>query len=80
MARVQKIELSTITMNDTYFTHCFLFADNEDPLVSEGHRIKSDFFRREVVKEICERLISHYLPLTPEDLALWDSDPEEYSK
>lgn len=32
------------------------------------------------MKRICECLISHYLPLTEDDLALWDADGEEYGK
>lgn len=47
-------------------------------LTNEGHSIKSSFFSEAIVKRICECLISHYLPLTEDDLALWDADGEEY--
>ena len=47
-------------------------------LSNNGYKIKSAFFTPEVLKGICERLISHFLVLTQDDLALWDADPEEY--
>jgi hypothetical protein len=43
-----------------------------------AHAIKTEFFRQATVSEICTRLISAYLPLTPEDLGetcVWVGKP-----
>ena len=53
--------------------------DTRDPLTLQAHSIKQEFFRQETIQEICSRLISNYLPLTGEDLQLWDDDPEEFA-
>jgi len=53
--------------------------DTRDPATLEAHRIKQEFFRPETINEICTRLISNYLPLSGEDLQLWDEDPEGYA-
>ena len=53
--------------------------DTRDPLTLQAHTIKQEFFRCETIQEICSRLISNYLPLTGEDLQLWDEDPEEFA-
>ena len=53
--------------------------NKESNMTLEGHRIKKEFFLPAIVTEICKRLIAKYLPLSPEDLTLWDNDPEEYA-
>lgn len=53
--------------------------DTKEPATISAHAIKSEFFRQATVSEICTRLISTYLPLTPEDLELWDEDPEGFA-
>ena len=53
--------------------------DTRDPMTLQAHSIKQEFFRTETVNEICRKLISDYLPLTGEDLQLWDEDPEGFA-
>ena len=52
--------------------------DVKDPRILEGSNMKREFFTDSTVIEICGRLVSDYLPLSREELELWDSDPEEY--
>lgn len=52
--------------------------DVKDPRILEGSNMKREFFTDTTVIEICGRLVSDYLPLSREELELWDSDPEEY--
>ena len=44
----------------------------------EADKIKREFFAPATVTEICTNLISKYLPLSRDDLELWDTDPEQY--
>lgn len=57
----------------------FYFSDSSKSTL-EAAQAKREFFTESTVKEICQRLISKYLPLTQEDLALWDADGEDYGK
>ncbi|XP_076243616.1 importin beta11 isoform X2 [Calliopsis andreniformis] len=40
--------------------------------------IKQEFFTPETLTEICSKLVTHYFLLTPNDLELWDMDPENF--
>ena len=53
--------------------------DTRDPATLQAHTIKQEFFRPETISEICSRLVTSYLPLSGEDLQLWDEDPEGYA-
>ena len=53
--------------------------DTRDPMTLQAHTIKQEFFRLETIQEICSKLVTNYLPLTGEDLSLWDEDPEEFA-
>jgi len=53
--------------------------DTKEPSTLQAHAIKSEFFRLETITEICGRLVTHYLPMSGEDLSLWDEDPEGYA-
>jgi hypothetical protein len=46
----------------------------------EGHRVKQEFFDQNTVVGIFRSLIERYLPLSQDDLSLWDADPEEYGR
>lgn len=46
----------------------------------QAYRIKNEFFRDELVAEMCMKIVTHYMKLQQEELELWDSDPEEFSK
>lgn len=43
-----------------------------------AYQLKQEFFTPETLNEICKRLVTHYFLLTPADLELWDSDPENF--
>ncbi|XP_043263596.1 importin-11 isoform X1 [Colletes gigas] len=49
----------------------------EDPM-DRAHQLKQKFFTPEMLTEICSRLVTHYFLLTPSDLELWDTDPENF--
>lgn len=53
--------------------------DTRDPLTLQAHALKAEFFRLETISEICRRLVTIFLPLSGEDLALWDEDSEGYA-
>ena len=52
--------------------------DNVKSDVAEGNRVKSEFFDENTTTEICARIIRDFMPLSQEDLSLWDADPEDY--
>ncbi|XP_052792511.1 importin-11-like [Mya arenaria] len=49
-----------------------------DSIKMQAYKIKMCFFTYSTLQEICHRLISQYFLLNHEDLATWDSDPEEF--
>ncbi|XP_078405147.1 importin-11 isoform X1 [Cetorhinus maximus] len=49
------------------------------PETLEAHKIKIYFFNYSTLTEICRRLVSHYFLLTPEELSMWDEDPESFA-
>ena len=58
-----------------------LFSDLQEPkepLAAEAIEVKRMFFATSTVETICKSLVGKYLPLSQEDLELWDADPEEY--
>ncbi|XP_073979099.1 importin-11-like [Rhodnius prolixus] len=56
-----------------------VIEDTKEPLSLKAHQIKQLFFDTTTLTEICRKLITHYFILTPQDLALWDSDPEVFA-
>lgn len=42
--------------------------------------MRQEFFTPETLTEICSRLVTHYFLLTPAELELWDTDPENFGK
>uniref|UniRef100_A0A0P4WDI7 Importin N-terminal domain-containing protein n=1 Tax=Scylla olivacea TaxID=85551 RepID=A0A0P4WDI7_SCYOL len=57
---------------------CKVVEDTKNPQTLEAFRIKSSFFTNTVLAGMCHKLISHHFLLTPEDLEVWDSDPEGF--
>ncbi|XP_031837056.1 importin beta11 isoform X2 [Nomia melanderi] len=41
-------------------------------------KLRQEFCTPETLTEICSRLVTHYFLLTPADLELWDTDPENF--
>ncbi|XP_050703049.1 importin-11-like [Eriocheir sinensis] len=57
---------------------CKVVEETKNPQTLEAFRIKSSFFTTSVLAGMCHKLISHHFLLTPEDLEVWDSDPEGF--
>lgn len=50
----------------------------QEPATLEAHRLKLEFFTSLTLVEMCRQIVSDYFLLTCEDLATWNSDPEEF--
>ncbi|ALC41173.1 Ranbp11 [Drosophila busckii] len=55
-------------------------ASLEDALQAESNSAQSKFFSVERVAYLCEKIVTHYFLLTPEELAEWQNDPEGYGQ
>lgn len=53
--------------------------EDSKPESLEAHKIKTAFFTHPTLTEIGRRLVSHYLLLTEEELAMWEEDPESFA-
>ncbi|XP_015109541.1 importin-11 [Diachasma alloeum] len=51
----------------------------KDRLAFRGEQLKEEFFTPEILKEISSWLVTRYFLLTPSDLELWTTDPENYA-
>ncbi|XP_061409413.1 importin-11 [Lethenteron reissneri] len=69
--------IKMIVKNDSYRPS--KNPEDSKPQTMEAYRVKSAFFNYQTLTEICRRLVSHYFLLTPEDLAMWDEDPEGFA-
>ncbi len=56
---------------------CF-YVDITGTPTYQAHCLKQEFFQPSTITEICKCLITTYLPLSKDDLELWDADPEQY--
>jgi len=54
--------------------------EDDDPLRRQARLAKAEFFNESVAARICAGLVTSFLPLSSDDLQLWDTDPEEYGK
>ncbi|EDW10618.1 importin-11 [Drosophila mojavensis] len=52
----------------------------EDELLATASQTQSKFFSVERVTYLCEKIVTHYFLLTPEELAEWQQDPESYGQ
>ncbi|XP_071559337.1 importin-11 isoform X1 [Temnothorax nylanderi] len=52
---------------------------DKDPLVLRACQLRQEFFTPEMLTEICSRLVTHYFLLTPADLEMWDTHPENFA-
>nr|XP_012153826.1 PREDICTED: importin-11 isoform X2 [Megachile rotundata] len=50
----------------------------EETLRRPVKQLREEFFTPETLTEICSRLVTHYFLLTPANLELWDTDPENF--
>lgn len=58
----------------------FIETETKDPIALRAYQLKQEFFTPDTLTEICSRLVTHYFLLTPTDLELWDSEPENFGK
>ncbi|GCC27139.1 hypothetical protein chiPu_0005561 [Chiloscyllium punctatum] len=54
-------------------------TEENKPETLEAHKIKLCFFNYSTLTEICRRLVSQYFLLTPEELSMWEEDPEGFA-
>ncbi|KAJ0067645.1 hypothetical protein NL108_008950, partial [Boleophthalmus pectinirostris] len=69
--------IKMILKNDAYKPNKNI--EDSKPESLEAHRIKTAFFTHPTLTEIGRRLVSHYLLLTEEELAMWEEDPESFA-
>lgn len=69
--------IKMIVKNDAYKPAKNTEASKPETL--EAHKIKISFFNHSTLTEICRRLVSHYFLLTPEELSMWEEDPEGFA-
>ncbi|XP_078253485.1 importin-11 isoform X3 [Rhinoraja longicauda] len=69
--------IKMIVKNDAYKPAKNTEASKPETL--EAHKIKIYFFNYSTLTEICRRLVSHYFLLTPEELSMWEEDPEGFA-
>ncbi|KZC04053.1 PREDICTED: importin-11 [Dufourea novaeangliae] len=61
-----------------------VIALNERDVIAWAHRgikvnkVQREIFTPDTLTEICSRLVTHYFLLTPAELELWDTDPENF--
>uniref|UniRef100_S4REK0 Importin 11 n=1 Tax=Petromyzon marinus TaxID=7757 RepID=S4REK0_PETMA len=75
--KIKRTALVTLLVVEMSYTPLDVTRDSK-PQTMEAYRVKSAFFNYQTLTEICRRLVSHYFLLTPEDLAMWDEDPEGF--
>lgn len=67
------------SLHKQYVSSPFLPPTSDSkPESLEAHKIKTAFFTHPTLTEIGRRLVSHYLLLTEEELAMWEEDPESF--
>lgn len=52
----------------------------EDELLASAAQTQTKFFSVERVTYLCEKIVTHYFLLTPDELAEWQQDPEGYGQ
>jgi len=62
------------------FTAIVLFSESVGSDKFRAQHITTSFFQPETLTAMCHKLVGHYFLLTPEDLQLWDSDPENFGE
>lgn len=75
---IQCLNLVKNLLSDYYRSRRnLLHASGPSPAV-QIVQLKQEFFTPQILTEICSRFITHYFLLTPAELELWDSYPENF--
>ncbi|KAM8960146.1 importin-11 isoform 2-T2 [Pelodytes ibericus] len=69
--------IKMIVKNDSYKPSKNI--EETKPETMNAHQIKMAFFTYPTLTEICRRLVTRYLLLTEEALAMWEEDPESFA-
>ncbi|CAK9800995.1 IPO11, partial [Anthophora plagiata] len=75
---IQCLNLMKSIILSTDYRPAKIIEDTKNPLTLRANQLKQEFFTPEILTEICSRLVTHYFLLTPADLELWDTDPENF--
>ncbi|XP_039758405.1 importin-11 isoform X2 [Pararge aegeria] len=51
----------------------------KEPLILQGHQMKTEVLDQNTVCHMCRHLVTHYFLLSSDDLALWDAEPESFA-
>ncbi|XP_045450077.1 importin-11 [Melitaea cinxia] len=51
----------------------------KEPLTLQGHQQKGAVLAEGAVCHVCRTLVARYFPLSADDLALWDAEPESFA-
>ncbi|XP_043499006.1 importin-11 [Polistes fuscatus] len=73
---IQCLNLMKCILLSVWYRPAKVIEETKDPLTLRAYQLRQKFFVRETLTEICTRLVTHYFLLTPADLELWDTDPE----
>ncbi|XP_006559929.1 importin-11 isoform X2 [Apis laboriosa] len=75
---IQCLNLMKGILISSYYKPAKVLEDTKDPLTLRANQLRQEFFTPETLTEICSRLVTHYFLLTPAELELWDTDPENF--
>ncbi|XP_012055952.1 PREDICTED: importin-11 [Atta cephalotes] len=76
---IQCLNLIKTILLSTYYRPAKIIEETKDPLVLRACQLRQEFFTPEILTEICSRLVTHYFLLTPADLEMWDTQPENFA-
>ncbi|KAG7205080.1 hypothetical protein KM043_005455 [Ampulex compressa] len=75
---IQCLNVVKSILLSTYYKPAKVIEETKHPLTLRAHHLMQEFFTPQTLTEICSRLVTHYFLLTPADLELWDTDPENF--
>ncbi|EFN85422.1 Importin-11 [Harpegnathos saltator] len=76
---IQCLNLVKNILTSTYYRPAKIVEDTKDPIALRAYQLRQEFFTPDTLTEICSRLVTHYFLLTPTDLELWDTEPENFA-
>ncbi|KAK2588464.1 hypothetical protein KPH14_004450 [Odynerus spinipes] len=76
---IQCLNLVKSILISVWYKPAKVIEETKNPLTLRAYQLIQEFFTPETLTEICSRLVTHYFLLTPADLELWDTDPENFA-